>query len=338
LPGLHVILGDSAGGTFTRIYHARDRLLIDQDVLCCGPTPRCDDLRAWRKVRDDFWNSLVPGADFGHVESPFNLIDHLESLRLAEQTCVWAATSLSEQLFIAHVIHLADLVGADLARISVIQFESLGNRRARVLGMGELNEEYMSAHPAPVPLSKDTLADYRAAWRALTSDDPNGFAQFAHDRPAANTWLKNAMQLMLRRLPDARSGLSHWDSTLLRYVRSHGPKAARIIGYAMGETFDEGDLTGDAYLFGRLLGLGLETLPQPLLSFKGDRTQMGALVVSLTPFGESVLEGRAAHYPTNPIDDWAGGTRLSSAEGKLWFNDAGKIRRTAGPSPAPGSG
>jgi hypothetical protein len=31
LPGIHIILGDSAGGIFTRIYHARDRLLIDHD-------------------------------------------------------------------------------------------------------------------------------------------------------------------------------------------------------------------------------------------------------------------------------------------------------------------
>ena len=35
-PGLHIVLGDSAGGIFTRVFFARDRLLIDQDVLSCG--------------------------------------------------------------------------------------------------------------------------------------------------------------------------------------------------------------------------------------------------------------------------------------------------------------
>jgi uncharacterized protein DUF1835 len=328
--GVHIILGDSAGGTFTRIHRARDRLLVDQDVLCCGPTPKCDDLRAWKEVRHEYWTTLVPGADREHVHSPFNLDDNAERLRSAEHICIWAATSLSEQLFIAHVIHLVDLVGADPARISVIQFETLRGRDARVLGMGELNEENMSAHPDPVPLSKDTLADYRAAWSALTSDDPAGFERFAGERPGANTWLKSAMQLMLRRFPDARTGLSYWDSVLLKYVREHGPRAARIIGQTMAGEWDDGDLTGDSYLFGRLLRLGDERLPKPLLHLTGSKSNMRTTELALTPFGEAVLDGQVSNYPTNPIDDWAGGVKLSSADGALWFSDGGRIVRDRG--------
>jgi len=326
-PGIHVILGDSAGGTFMSTYPSRDRLLVDQDVLSCGPTRQCDDLRDWIRMRDSFWNAWAPRGEEVHEHNPFNLIDNAERLRLAERVCIWAATSLSEQLFVAHVIRLADFVGADPARISVIQFESLDNGRGLVLGVGELDPGQMSAHPEPVSLSPATLADYRAAWRALTSEDPMGFARFAVDRPAANTWLKKAMQLMLRRLPDAVTGLNYWESTLLRCVRSHGPLVARIIGHTMIESFDEGDLTGDLYLFGRLLRMGRESLPNPLVSFKGDKTNMRQLDVTLSPFGEAVLDGKTSNYPANPIDDWAGGTRLSSAEGKLWFNDAGRVVR-----------
>ena len=50
-PGLHIVLGDSAAGIFTRVFFARDRLLIDHDVLSCGPTPDFSDLVVWSKLR-----------------------------------------------------------------------------------------------------------------------------------------------------------------------------------------------------------------------------------------------------------------------------------------------
>ena len=326
-PGLHAILGDSAAGTFLSIYHARDRLLVDQDVLCCGPTPKRDDLRAWKEVRHEYWSTLVPDADSEHIHSPFNLDDNAERLRSAEHTTIWAATSLSEQLFIAHVVHLADLVGADPARISVVQFETLGSRGTRIQGMGELNEENMSAHPDPVPLSKDALVDYRAAWIALTSEIPTGFERFANERPNASPWVKQAMQLMTRRFPDKRTGLTHWDHKLLSMTRKHAPRALRIIAAAMTEEWDDGDLTGDSYLFGRLLRLGDERLPKPLLQLTGAKSNMRATEAVLTPFGEAVLDGQISNYPTNPIDDWAGGVKLSSADGVVWFHDGGRIVR-----------
>ena len=49
---------------------------------------------------------------------------------------------------------------------------------------------------------------------------------------------------------------------------------------------------------------------------------------TLTPFGLEVLEGRASSYPTNPVEDWAAGVKLSSSEGSLWFNDGGRLVRS----------
>jgi hypothetical protein len=327
-PGLHIILGDSAADTFSRAFmYARELLLIDQDVLSCGPTPKCDDRRAWTHTRHEYWNALIPDAEPMHVQSPFNLDDNAERLRAANRIHIWAATSLTEQLFIAHVIRLADGVGVDPEHIWRVQFETVPGRAARVLGIGELDEDTLRNHPEPMPMSSNALDDYRAAWNALTSDDPTGFERFASERPAANPWLKTAMQLMLRRFPDARTGLPSWDSVLLRSVRAHGPKAGRIIGQAMLEARDDGDLTGDLYLFGRLLRLGDERLPKPLVVFTSDRVRMRDLDTALTPFGEAVLSGTESNYPTNPIDEWAAGVRISSADSQLWFNDGGRLVR-----------
>ena len=322
-PGLHIILGDSAGGIFTRVFFARDRLLIDQDVLSCGPTPPIVELAAWTKLRFDYWSSFVPGGATEHVQSRFNLVDNAQRLADAECVHIWAATGVSEQLFIAFIVQLVKLVGGDPTRLSIVQFESIGKRR--VTGLGELDEAQMRAAPEPEPLADEIAQQYLDAWAALTSPDPMLLAGFAREHPEASRWLKLAMQLMTRRFPDKRNGLSYWDHALLARVKARGPEVSRIIGYTMTETYVLGDLVGDWYLFGRLLRLGDPRNPKPLLTLSGDQLSIRNSEAVLTPFGAEVLKGAASNYPANPIDDWAAGVRLSSEEGALWFNDGGKL-------------
>ena len=324
-PGLHIILGDSAAGIFTRAYFARDRLLIEQDVLSCGPTPGFSDLAAWSKQRFDYWSSFVPGGASEHVQSRFNLVDN--AIRLGDAECVniWAATGVSEQLFIAFVVHLVKLVGGDPTRIALVECEMMNGRR--IIGLGELNEAQMRAAPAPKPMADGVAQQYLNAWAALTSPDPAPLAGFAREHPEAGRWLRLAMQLMARRFPDKRNGLTYWDHALLSRLKARGPEVSRVIGYTMAETFEQGDLVGDWYLFGRLLRLGDARNPKPLLTLSGDLTSIRQAEAVLTPFGEEVLKGAASNYPANPIDDWAAGVRLSSASGELWFNDGGKLVR-----------
>jgi hypothetical protein len=230
-------------------------------------------------------------------------------------------------LFIAFVVHLVKLVGGDPTRIALVQFETVAGSRKndRIIGLGELDEEQMRAAPTPVPMSDEVAQQYLNAWATLTSPDPTLLAGFAREHPEASRWLRLAMQLMTRRFPDKRNGLSYWDHALLCRVKARGPEVSRIIGYTMSETFVLGDLVGDWYLFGRLLRLGDARNPSPLITLSGDQTSIRHAEVALTPFGEEVLKGTASNYPANPIDDWAAGVRLSSQEGVLWFNDGGKL-------------
>ena len=324
-PGLHLVLGDSAGGTFTRVFFARDRLLIDQDVLSCGPTPPCADLTTWIKVRHDFWTSFVPGNAGEHVHSRFNLIDNAERLKDAERVHVWAATGVSEQLFVAFVVQLMKLVGGDVERLAVVPFEKANMKR--VVGLGELDESQLRQHPEPQPLNVDEIQHYLNAWTALTSTDPEDLISFARDHADANNWLKLAMRLMSRRFPDKRTGLTYWDHALLSRVEKFGPAVSHVIGYTMAETYEFGDLVGDWYLFWRILKLGSKSNPQPLLELSGDQMSIRNTEATLTPFGQEVLKGGASNYPANPIDDWAAGVKLSSANGALWFNDGGRLVR-----------
>ncbi|HEV8443725.1 MAG TPA: hypothetical protein VGQ27_09605, partial [Steroidobacteraceae bacterium] len=240
-------------------------------------------------------------------------------LRDAERITLWTSTSLSEQLFVAHMIHRTEEAGGDATRINLVRFE-------QVRGTGELNEVRMASHPEPVPISPQELQDYRDAWAALTSPDPTPLESFNDTHPQANPWLRRATQLLLRRFPERHTGLPWWDYALLSAAQAEGPKAARIIGAVIAENRDEGDEVGDWCLFDRLLRLGDTKLPKPLIKVEGDRADLLACRVALTPFGLDVLECRVANYPTNPIDDWASGVRLSSADRQLWFREDGRIQ------------
>lgn len=327
-PGLHLVLGDSAGDVFNRAFEAQGRLRVYEDVLCVGPTAACNNLAAWKAMRDEFWDGIVPGGIASHVSSPLNLIDDLECLRAAGQVTCWAATSVSEQLYVAHVIELMTLADADLARLSLVQFEAIpGRPRAQILGTGELDERQMREHPRPRALTRDELSDYRAAWIAMTSPDPTLLERFPATHHNANPWLRRAMQLMRRRFPEKKSGLPYWDRVLLQLVREHGPNAARIVGHALTREWEDADLTGDWYLFGRLRRMSDPRLPSRLLDLTGDRDDMRSCEARLTPFGDDVLDGRASSFPTNPIEDWAAGVELSSSRGQLWFDDDGALVR-----------
>ena len=211
--------------------------------------------------------------------------------------------------------------------IALVQFETVAGSRKneRIIGLGELDEAQMRVAPEPKPMSDEVAQQYLNAWATLTSPDPTLLAGYAREHPEASRWLRLAMQLMTRRFPDKRTGLSYWDHALLSRVKARGPEVSRIIGYTMSETFVLGDLVGDWYLFGRMLRLGDTRNPQPLITLSGDTTSIPHTEAALTPFGEEVLKGKASNYPANPIDDWAAGVRLSSAEGALWFNDGGKL-------------
>jgi hypothetical protein len=323
--GLHILLGDNAGGIFTRVFFARDRLLIDQDVLSCGPTPPCTDLTTWNQRRLDYWTSFVAGNLGEHVHSRFNILDNAHRLKDAERVHIWAATGVSEQLFIAFVVQLMKLVGGDVERLALVSFEKVGAKR--VVGLGELDEAQMREHPEPQPMTVDVIQHYLNAWAALTSPDPEDLVNFARDHADANNWLKLAMRLMSRRFPDKRTGLTYWDHALLARVEKFGPAVSHVIGYTMAETYEFGDLVGDWYLFGRVLKLGNKHNPKPLIELSGDQMSIRNTEAKLTPFGADVLKGGASNYPTNPIDDWAAGVKLSSAEGRLWFNDGGRLVR-----------
>ena len=163
------------------------------------------------------------------------------------------------------------------------------------------------------PMSDEVAQQYLNAWAALTSPDPTVARGFAREHPQASRWLKLAMQLMTRRFPDKRNGLSYWDHALLS--PSEGARTRSLAHHRLHHGRDL--RTGRSRR--RLVSVRPPAAargagnPKPLLTLSGDQTSIRHTEAALTPFGEEVLKGAASNYPANPIDDWAAGVRLSSA-------------------------
>jgi len=325
---LHIVNGDMAAGTFLHAFGAGDRLLINRDVLSCGPLPRSIKVAAWQKARLDFWRAtLAHLRDFNFEPSPIDLLKNAERLRPPDVPCVWAATGNSDQLTISFVLHQVVAVAGDVNAVHVVQFEKYPQLEQRVRGTGELSPEQMRAHPEPRKLTATEVSAYRDAWVAVTAGDPSAVESFSARHPEAPWYLRDAVNKVMRRYPDRASGLNYWDRALLRFIKDNGPRVAAVLSHIVEAMFDDGDLVGDLYVASRLLGMSAASLPQPLLHFTGSRQQVGRGEVTLTAFGEQVLSGTASAYPVNPIDDWAGGVHLSSANGNLWFSESGRIVR-----------
>jgi hypothetical protein len=325
---LHIVNGDMAAGSFLHAFGATDRLLIHRDVLSCGPLPRLMKVAQWQRARHDFWrNTLSFLRNFDLEPSPIDLLKNAQRLTDDGMPCIWAGTGNSDQLVISFVLHLLTMSGGEVAGAHVVQFETNEHSGQRIRGVGELSQELMRAHPPPRKLALFELAAYRDAWLAVTAGDPSLLESYAARHPDAPWYLAQAVDKVKRRYPERGSGLSYWDRRLLHHVRAQGPKAPAVLGATIAEMNAEADLVGDLYTFSRLVRMASPASPHPLVDLSGNRQQIGRTEVQLTGFGEQVLDGAKSAWPANPIDEWAGGVHLSSADNHLWFNDEGRIVR-----------
>jgi hypothetical protein len=323
---IHVINGDIAAGNLQQAISVANRLIVSRDVLSCGPIIPFVDLGAWKEARSGYWRDVAEhDAQIDLRPAQNGIWENQHRLASASRITAWVATGNTDQLFVAFLLQLLERLGSDPGRLELVEFFQVPPAGRRVVQMGELEIVQMRMHPAPRALTMDEWMSYRNAWHALTADQPYKVKSFDADNPQASPHLKRAVRHVLRRYPDHGSGLDFWDRELLRNVRKRGPRAARVIGYTMGEHFDEGDLIGDLYFFWRLLEMSSAKLPQPLLSRSGDGNTMQGTHFELTDFGGAVVEGRASSWPVNPVDYWAGGVHISSAANNLWFVDDGGL-------------
>ncbi len=329
--GIHILPGDIAAGTWNVVFGAKERLLVHRDDLSCGPLRDFDSLATWTALRQDFWNVVNPAwadEDFRHSYDHSVLSDQprtLERLLDAPAIYLWAGNELHDQLFVIFTIRLIEGTGADPARIHLVPLEALAHHKLPYISVGCLCPDDLRQHPEPVQMSAAHLATYRAAWTAITNDTPEALIEMAGNGTAT---VPRILSNLLKRYPTCETGLSLWDSMLLAHTGANGPSAIRVIAEVLCDIWETGDSTGDGYLFYRLKQMASTRNPQPLLQLQGPADSYREAEVTLTDFGQAVLEGRASAYPTNPIDEWIGGVHVSSEAGNVWMHVGDRVGKT----------
>ena len=308
----HIIGGNSAASALKKALNLKsDQLIVNEDLLSCGPAPGTEDLRDWRRLREAFLQDVFGTSDAVFGAGPYNsLIDLLgDIIESNEPATLWVGAGLSDQLLLAWVLAMAEALNGRHDHLRLIEINDIG-AGAPVFGMGELPIAYfMHFADAAMSISKTQATEYRAAWRAYSSASPDGLAAFlARDIASAN--LKNAMRVLVARYPSRTSGLSHPDERLLELAEEKGPRVASVIGHMMSQE-NRGDRAGDLYLFWRLKRLADENLNAPLLFIEGVTQRLRSCQTMLSPFGERVLNGAENAIDKNGIDDWVGGVHLS---------------------------
>jgi hypothetical protein len=319
---LHIVGGDSAAGSLKAALRAnRDRVLVHEDMLSCGPTPATTDLGVWRSTREGYLREICgESTDFSFDEfAADGLLLNAERLRQERAIAVWAGVGLPDQLLLAWVVFLFDRLDLDLSKLAIVQFEKLGSTWD-VLSLGELGpEEIRDRQPTPHQLDSGDADELRRLWNVYTSDDPADLARYVAGSSPLPIAHRSVSELLYR-YPDVRSGLGVWDERLLRHALDKGPAAMRVIGHTMAT--HSLDWQGDMHLFHRLLGMA--TGRSPLISLTGSRTTMRGCEVKLTSFGQEVLAGNANRVHENGIDDWIGGVHLG-AENRVTFRSGDSL-------------
>jgi hypothetical protein len=321
------VLGESAGEALRKIFGPK-HVVVYRDPFTEGPC-RFDEVVTfgqWVHRRIDWWAGRTGCVEPRERARDVALSRHIDQCGAFDEVVLWAAESVSEQLF-------ACCVAAQFADRA---------EPPRIFHAGPLEGSLASSpseklRSAPIrPVTGRELRAAAAVWKAYVRPTPAEFARrVTRSRPSA---LFDRLSHLLPRFPAFTDGLTLWERRLLEALRRQ-PRArlARTLVGVFGRSHpntdaDACDDIGDMILFDMLVDLA----HAGLLTMHGDGFTVRATEFRLTRFGRDVLSGRA-HRVAGGFHRWIGGTHLSSEAAELWwFVEGGlhlrRIPKRAGPA------
>jgi len=112
---LHVLCGDSAAGSLRSAKACNaDAIVVQHDVLSCGPLQQFATLPEWRRLRENFGSSICDHPLY--CNQPHDLTDNAHKLSGAPGVVLWMGVGLSDQPLLPSTLYIAELVGAHLPR------------------------------------------------------------------------------------------------------------------------------------------------------------------------------------------------------------------------------
>jgi hypothetical protein len=292
---LHIVDGESTGGTIKVSGFARSKILTWADALYTGPVPAKLTLRQLSRVRSRFWTKGKSSTEFDLrdtelVKSP----DYEHIVLWFGRQCVLCQLSLIQLLswFCEH--------GVPAKRLSWTALHG-----------GELRpDQIAAAYSSRRPIATAQMLLAERAWRAFRQASPASLIRLLKTDLSAIPGLREALTRMLQEYPSKSNGLSRLEGLLLRQIRGReSVKAAVAVGSIIVR-----EPWGDTLLFDMLRAF--VKAPYPLLEYAEpfgrdlESYQFNASVLKLSESGRRVLASKADAVALNGVDRWVGGVRL----------------------------
>ncbi|AFH59290.1 DUF1835 domain-containing protein [Paenibacillus caseinilyticus] len=318
---LHIVNGDSFATKLRKAVPDAD-ILVWRESLYEGPLSVSFTDPKTREARARYFTDLgVPAGQFEHFTSEQE--QKLEGFRAYSQIVLWFEHDLYDQAMLIYLLQWFARHNLEKVRLLLICIDSFpGIEPFR--GLGSLTpQQILTLMGTWEEVTGEQLELAVRAWNVYAGDNPAELFEFIRGDTAGLPFLKRALECHLKRLPSLHNGLSAVLESALIGIRYGIDSPAALFLKISDQWLDYG--LGDVQFWRELNDAA--RCEKPLIvrrggalpGFGNDNT--GASVkeirLSLTPFGETVLAGKADQVAVNGICTWFGGLFLSG-KGPVW--------------------
>ncbi len=239
---LHILNGDSTLWQLNATDIKGDRL-VWRDVLSDGPVLADFGSDQFWKIRTEFMCQAFGTTPEGFKAKVIDEFNKIESLNQYNEVILWFEYDLFCQINMVGIMHyLSEHIEAS-TQLSLICVGHVPGH-PHLVGLGELE-------PAQLPKlleqrSQLDFSDLKYAsevYLAYCASDPIGLVNL--DQHAIFHYLKGALQAHFQRFPDATTGLTKIERTMLQFINegANSPKeiVGRILRWQKGTYYGFGD-------------------------------------------------------------------------------------------------
>ncbi|RDD81556.1 DUF1835 domain-containing protein [Dyella tabacisoli] len=235
MPYIHVVCGDSAGGS---LRHAlaqvgrSDQIIVLRDDLAIGPLVGIDDSC---EARARFWQQVAPRGDIDFTIEMQRVLDKLAVLQRDDaDVVIWHGPCASDQLLLRRVVFHLRRSPHRLHEVAMDVRELVGTPQSELASLAMYPLERLAPHFFSMePIALPRLGRLCDEWR-------QSIAANADMRLWKDGELVSAAYRMV-------------DTVIVQHTLPEWQRASRVVGDVMGSI--EGVLASDGFIFWRCLAL-----------------------------------------------------------------------------------
>ncbi|MDF2924148.1 MAG: polymerase subunit sigma [Paenibacillaceae bacterium] len=331
---LHIVNGDSVGNMLKQGIVQGD-VLVWREIYSCGPL--FEDLTGpgERACRSQFLQAKlgVPASEY--IENCEEQERKLGEFSKYNEVILWFEHDLFDQSMLSYLLHWFNrqkLRNTKLSLLCIGEFPGI----ERFHGLGQLSPAQLKTLSGTWrTIGQPEFKLGSELWQAYSSPDPMRLAGLLEKKEAelkasGLTFAYDAFKAHLSRLPSVGNGLGIVEQTTLQAVREGVNTPLELFRQVtdMLHILGMGDWEYWKYLRAMVEGdrpLLIIENAEPGWDFRQAREFLNRLV-SLSGWGEQMLEGTADRVALQGIDEWFGGLHLQGYDVPWrWDSSTGKL-------------